>query len=47
MAHALPDAEIRIGAGGHCPWLNDAEQIAEWVNSFLRARQDRGLHTLS
>lgn len=35
MADALPDAELHIGEGGHCPWLDDAERIAEWVNQFL------------
>lgn len=36
MAGALPDAELHIGEGGHCPWLDDAERIAEWINEFLR-----------
>jgi pimeloyl-ACP methyl ester carboxylesterase len=35
LAKALPDAELHISEGGHCPWLNEAEQIAEWVNRFL------------
>jgi pimeloyl-ACP methyl ester carboxylesterase len=35
MAEALPDAELHISEGGHCPWLDDAERIAEWVNRFL------------
>lgn len=38
MAKALPDPELHIGKGGHCPWLDDAEQIAEWVNRFLERR---------
>ena len=46
MAGALPDAEVRIAEGGHCPWLNDAEHIAGWVNGFFGTRQDRPLHTL-
>jgi pimeloyl-ACP methyl ester carboxylesterase len=25
----------RSARAGHCPWLNDAERIAGWVNSFL------------
>ena len=47
MAEALRDVELRITQGGHCPWLNDAERIAEWVNTFLQVRQDQALHTLS
>lgn len=35
MADALPDAELHISAGGHCPWLDDAERIAERINRFL------------
>ena len=35
MADALPDAELHISEGGHCPWLNEAERIAGWVNRFL------------
>jgi pimeloyl-ACP methyl ester carboxylesterase len=47
MADALPDAQLRIAEGGHCPWLNDAERIAGWINEFLGTRQDGLLHTLS
>jgi len=35
MAAALPDAELHISEGGHCPWLNEAERMAGWVNRFL------------
>lgn len=35
LAEALPDAELRISEGGHCPWLDEPGQIAEWVNRFL------------
>jgi pimeloyl-ACP methyl ester carboxylesterase len=35
MAKALPDAELHISEGGHCPWLNEPEQIAGRVNGFL------------
>lgn len=35
MAGALPDAELHICQGGHCPWLNEAERIAGWVTRFL------------
>jgi hypothetical protein len=35
MAETLRDAELKISEGGHCPWLNDAERIAGWVDSFL------------
>jgi len=38
MAEALPDAELHLGKGGHCPWLDNAEQVAEWVNRFLEQR---------
>jgi len=41
MAEALPDAELHIGEGGHCPWLDDAEQVAEWVNRFLERTTSR------
>lgn len=41
MAAALPDAELQIGEGGHCPWLDDAERIAEWVNRFLERTASR------
>jgi pimeloyl-ACP methyl ester carboxylesterase len=47
LAAALPDAELRIAAGGHCPWLDDAERIAGWVNEFLLMRQDGAAQTLS
>jgi pimeloyl-ACP methyl ester carboxylesterase len=40
---ALPEAELRISEGGHCPWLNEAERIAGWVNTFL----ERTASTLS
>ena len=35
MAKALPDAELHITEGGHCPWLNEPERIAGWVKRFL------------
>jgi pimeloyl-ACP methyl ester carboxylesterase len=35
MAEALPDAELHISEGGHCPWLDEPERIAGWVNGFL------------
>lgn len=41
MAEALPDAELHIGEGGHCPWLDDAERIGEWVNRFLERTTSR------
>jgi pimeloyl-ACP methyl ester carboxylesterase len=41
MAEALPNAELHIGEGGHCPWLDDAEWIAEWVNRFLERTTSR------
>jgi pimeloyl-ACP methyl ester carboxylesterase len=47
MAKALPDAELRIAAGGHCPWLDDAERIAGWVGEFFLMRQDGAPQTLS
>jgi pimeloyl-ACP methyl ester carboxylesterase len=31
----LPDAELHVVEGGHCPWLDEAEQIAELVDGFL------------
>ncbi len=31
----LPDAELHISEGGHCPWLNEPQRIAGWVNRFL------------
>jgi 2-hydroxy-6-oxonona-2,4-dienedioate hydrolase len=37
LVDVLPDAELRITQGGHCPWLNEAEQIAGWVNRFLES----------
>lgn len=43
MVEALPNAELHISEGGHCPWLTEAERIAGWVNGFL----DRTLSTLS
>ena len=36
MAEALPDAELHISIGGHCPWLNEPERIAAWINGFLK-----------
>jgi len=46
MADALPEAELEITVGGHCPWLDDAERIAAWVRRFLErhARSPRGDH---
>jgi pimeloyl-ACP methyl ester carboxylesterase len=41
MAEALPDAELQIADGGHCPWLDNPERIAGWVNRFLE-RTPRG-----
>lgn len=38
MAEALPDAELQICAGGHCPWLDETDQIAGWINDFLEYR---------
>ena len=35
MAETLPDAELHISEGGHCPWLNEPQRIAGWVNPFL------------
>ncbi|HEY1358658.1 MAG TPA: alpha/beta hydrolase [Thermoleophilaceae bacterium] len=35
MAEILPDAELHISEGGHCPWLNQAQRIAGWVKRFL------------
>jgi pimeloyl-ACP methyl ester carboxylesterase len=35
LAEALPDAELQIADGGHCPWLDNPERIAGWVNRFL------------
>jgi 2-hydroxy-6-oxonona-2,4-dienedioate hydrolase len=35
LAEALPNAELRISAGGHCPWLDAPELIAGWVQDFL------------
>ena len=41
MAKALPDAELHVGEGGHCPWLDDAERVSEWVNRFLERTASR------
>jgi pimeloyl-ACP methyl ester carboxylesterase len=41
MAEALPDAELHLADGGHCPWLDDAERIAAWVNRFLERTTQR------
>lgn len=46
MANALADAELRIIAGGHCPWLNEPERIAAWITSFFQMRQDGVHHAL-
>ncbi len=35
---ALPDTELHVVAGGHAPWLDDAEAIAGHVRSFLTRR---------
>jgi pimeloyl-ACP methyl ester carboxylesterase len=35
MAKSLPHAELHISEGGHCPWLNQPQRIAGWVNRFL------------
>ena len=36
MAEAMPNAELRICEGGHCPWLGQPDRIARWIEAFLR-----------
>lgn len=35
VAAALPDAELRVVGGGHCPWLTRAEEIGPRATAFL------------
>jgi len=41
MKAALPHAELRLSEGGHCPWLDDPEQIGDWIRSFLQRSYQR------
>lgn len=36
MVRLLPDAELHVVGGGHCPWLTQARRIAPVASSFLR-----------
>jgi pimeloyl-ACP methyl ester carboxylesterase len=35
MATALPNAQLHLCEGGHTPWLNEPERIADWIDAFL------------
>ncbi|HEX2096025.1 MAG TPA: alpha/beta hydrolase [Solirubrobacterales bacterium] len=35
MAQALPNAELHLCDGGHCPWLDETERVADLINAFL------------
>ncbi len=41
LAGLLPDAELRVVAGGHAPWLNRAEEVGTHARQFLHDHPPR------